>query len=110
MAIFISHSAAETQAFAERIAQRAAAGLVIGLVGDLGAGKTQFVKGVARGLGVTEPVLSPTFALWHVYRSGRLALYHMDFYRLHGSEQIIAAGLHEYLAPEGITIVEWWDR
>jgi tRNA threonylcarbamoyladenosine biosynthesis protein TsaE len=84
--------------------------LVIGLTGDLGSGKTQFVKGLARGLGVTEAVLSPTFALFHQYNSGRCPLYHIDFYRLDTTDQIMAAGLHEYFTPNGITVVEWWDR
>ena len=101
MATFISHSPAETEAFAASIARDAQTGLVIGLTGDLGAGKTQFVKGFARGLGVTEPVLSPTFALLRQYTTGRQPLY---------QGQIAAAGLEEYLAPAGITIVEWWDH
>jgi len=110
MATFISHSPAETEAFAASIARDAQTGLVIGLTGDLGAGKTQFVKGFARGLGVTEPVLSPTFALLRQYTTGRQPLYHMDLYRLEDQGQIAAAGLEEYLAPAGITIVEWWNH
>lgn len=110
MATFISHSAAETEAFAEKVGRQTAPGALIGLVGDLGAGKTQFVKGFARGLGVVDEVLSPTFTLVHVYSSGRVPLYHLDLYRLERTEQIIAAGLDQYFAPEGIAIVEWWDR
>lgn len=110
MATFISHSPAETEAFAEEIGRRARPGLLLGLVGDLGAGKTQFVKGLARGLGVTEPVLSPTFALLHSYQTGRLPLIHIDLYRLDSQEQIAAAGLEEALTPERVTVVEWWDR
>lgn len=100
----------ETQAFAERIAQGAQPGWVLGLIGELGTGKTQFVKGFAHGLGVREAVLSPTFALLHIYRSGRFPLYHIDFYRLESSEHISGAGLEEYLSPDGVTIIEWWDR
>jgi tRNA threonylcarbamoyladenosine biosynthesis protein TsaE len=110
MATIISHNAGETQLFAERVAQSARSGQVIALVGDLGAGKTQFVKGFARGLGVTEQILSPTFALLHVYSSGRLPLYHLDFYRLESERQIIAAGLDQYFTPSGIAVIEWWDR
>ncbi len=110
MATFISHSAAETEAFAESIGRRARPALLLGLVGDLGAGKTQFVKGLARGLGIQEPVLSPTFALLHAYHSGRLPLVHIDLYRLDTQEQIVAAGLEEAFAAEGVTVVEWWDR
>ncbi len=110
MDTFISRSPAETERFGERLAARAQPGWVIGLIGDLGAGKTHFVKGFARGLGVTEPVLSPSFALLHLYTSGRLPLYHLDFYRLQTSEQIVAAGLDEYFEPPGVTLIEWWDR
>jgi tRNA threonylcarbamoyladenosine biosynthesis protein TsaE len=110
MATFISHSPAETEALGERMASLARAGWLIGLVGDLGTGKTQFVKGFAKSLGVTEPVLSPSFALMHIHSSGRLPLYHIDFYRLQTSEQIIAAGLAEYFASPGVTLIEWWDR
>lgn len=110
MATFISHSPSETEAFAETMARQVPGESVVGLVGDLGAGKTQFVKGFARGFGITERVLSPTFALLHLYTTGRMPLYHIDFYRLETVQQIIGAGLHEYFAPDGITIVEWWDR
>jgi tRNA threonylcarbamoyladenosine biosynthesis protein TsaE len=110
MATFISHSPQETMAFGEQLGRQATSGLVFGLIGDLGAGKTQFVKGFARGLSVTEPVLSPTFALLHLYTSGRLPLYHIDFYRLDNSEQILGAGLAEYFSPAGVAVIEWWDR
>jgi tRNA threonylcarbamoyladenosine biosynthesis protein TsaE len=110
MATFISHSPEDTRALGERLARAAGSGLLVGLVGDLGAGKTQFVKGFARGLGITEPVLSPSFGLLHLYSSGRLLLYHIDFYRLGGPDQIMAAGLDEYFTPAGITVIEWWNR
>ena len=110
MAIFISHSPAQTEAFAQSVGKNAQPGWVIGLLGDLGAGKTQFVKGLAQGLGVTELVLSPTFALVHAYTSGRLPLHHLDFYRLESQAQIIAAGLDQYLTPPGVAVIEWWDR
>jgi tRNA threonylcarbamoyladenosine biosynthesis protein TsaE len=110
MATFISHSPEATQRFAETIGCQLSAGAVIGLVGELGAGKTQFVKGLAHGLGITEPVLSPTFALLHIYAGGRLPLYHLDLYRLESQAQIVAAGLDEYFYPDGATVVEWWDR
>jgi tRNA threonylcarbamoyladenosine biosynthesis protein TsaE len=110
MATFISHSPEETAAFAEALAAQAKPGWLIGLVGDLGAGKTLFVKGFAQGLQINEPVLSPTFALLHSYESGRLPLFHIDFYRLDGDAQILAAGLAEYFETSGVTIIEWWDR
>ena len=110
MDTFISHSPSETEAFAESLAREVPSGALFGLVGDLGAGKTQFVKGLARGLGVTERVLSPTFALLHLYSSGRMPLYHLDLYRLENPGQIIGAGLDDYFESDGLTVVEWWDR
>ena len=85
-------------------------GLVIGLRGELGAGKTQLVKGLARGLGSKAWVHSPTFALVNIYTGGRLTLFHLDLYRLDTPEQILAAGLEEYLYPEGVSVIEWADR
>jgi tRNA threonylcarbamoyladenosine biosynthesis protein TsaE len=111
MATFISHSPEETAAFGERWGRDAAPGWVIGLSGDLGAGKTQFVKGLARGLGITARVHSPTFTLVNEYAGGRLPLAHLDLYRLDTPEQILAAGLEEYLRrPNGVTVVEWCER
>ncbi|MBM3832324.1 MAG: tRNA (adenosine(37)-N6)-threonylcarbamoyltransferase complex ATPase subunit type 1 TsaE [Verrucomicrobia bacterium] len=110
MATFISHSAEETERFAERFGRGMASGCVVGLIGDLGAGKTQFVRGFARGLDVTDRVHSPTFALLNIYAGGRLPLFHLDLYRLETDDQIVAAGLDQYFAPEGIAIVEWMDR
>ena len=110
MATIISHSPAETEALGEIWGRTAAAGLVIMLCGDLGAGKTQLVKGLARSLAITERVHSPTFSLLNVYSNGRLALFHIDLYRLDTREQIASAGLEEYLAPLGVTVIEWADR
>ena len=106
----ISRSVAETESLGEAWAQEARRGWVIGLSGDLGAGKTQLVKGIARGLGVTERVHSPTFALVNEYRNGRLALIHLDLYRLETPEQIHSAGLEDFLQPDGVTVVEWVER
>jgi tRNA threonylcarbamoyladenosine biosynthesis protein TsaE len=110
MATFISHSPADTENLGERIAGQLSSGAALGLTGDLGAGKTQFVKGLARGLGIQEPVLSPTFALLHIYTSGRLPLYHLDLYRLDNHGQIVSAGLDQYLHSDGVAVIEWWDR
>ena len=110
MATFISHSPAETGRSASSGAAPRERGLVIGLSGDLGAGKTQLVKGLARGLGITARVHSPTFALVNIYSGGRLTLFHLDLYRLETREQIIAAGLEEYLQPDGVTVIEWAER
>lgn len=110
MATIISHSPAQTAALGEAWGRAASPGLVIGLSGDLGAGKTELVKGLARGLGITARVHSPTFALVNIYEGGRLTLVHIDLYRLETPGQIRAAGLDEYLAPAGITVVEWAER
>src|SRR5689334_10288733 len=110
MATNISHSPAETEALGERWGRAAKSGLVIGLSGDLGAGKTQLVKGLARGLGITARVHSPTFTLVNEYNGGRLPLFHLDLYRLETSQQILAAGLEEYLRPDGVAVIEWAER
>lgn len=110
MASFISHSPEETEAFAARLGTVIQPGCVVGLTGDLGAGKTQFVKGLARGLGIVERVHSPTFALVNIYHGGRLPLYHLDLYRLETHEQIAAAGLEEYFEPNGVAVIEWIER
>jgi tRNA threonylcarbamoyladenosine biosynthesis protein TsaE len=111
MVTSISHSPAETEALGELWGCHAASGLVIGLTGELGAGKTQLAKGVARGLGVTERVHSPSFVLVNEYRSGRLPLFHLDLFRLDTPAQVSHAGLEEYLFhPHGITVVEWFEH
>jgi tRNA threonylcarbamoyladenosine biosynthesis protein TsaE len=110
MATSISHSPADTAALGERWGRAAQSGLVIGLSGDLGAGKTQFVKGLACGLGIAARVQSPTYVLVNIYTGGRLTLFHLDLYRLDTPEQIAAAGLEEYLQPAGVTVIEWAER
>jgi tRNA threonylcarbamoyladenosine biosynthesis protein TsaE len=110
MATFISHSPAQTEALGEKFGRAAERGLVIALSGDLGAGKTQFVRGLARGLGVTGRVHSPTFTLVNEYGGGRLKLFHLDLYRLETAEQILSAGIEEYLSPDGVAVVEWAER
>ncbi|TMA82571.1 MAG: tRNA (adenosine(37)-N6)-threonylcarbamoyltransferase complex ATPase subunit type 1 TsaE [Deltaproteobacteria bacterium] len=105
----VSASADETEAIAARLGCAAAAGDVIGLVGELGAGKTAFVRGLAAGLGVAPgDVASPTFTMVAEYR-GRLPLFHIDLYRLTPGEADIGA-LREYAAATGVTAVEWFDR
>ena len=110
MATFISHSPAETESLGERWGRAAQSGLVIGLSGELGAGKTQLVKGLARGLGIAARVHSPTFTLLNEYDGGRLRLLHLDLYRLESREQILSAGLHEFLPPDGVAVIEWAER
>jgi tRNA threonylcarbamoyladenosine biosynthesis protein TsaE len=110
MVTFISHNPAETEALGEVWGRSASSGQVFALSGDLGAGKTQLVKGLARGLGITERIHSPTFSLVNIYQSGRLTLFHLDLYRLDTRAQITGAGLEEYLRPEGVAAIEWAER
>jgi tRNA threonylcarbamoyladenosine biosynthesis protein TsaE len=110
MATFISHSPAETEALGEKFGRAARRGLVIALSGDLGAGKTQFVKGLARGLEIPARVHSPTFTLVNEYGGGRLKLFHLDLYRLETREQMLSAGIEEFLSPDGVSVVEWAER
>ena len=110
MPAFISHSPAETESLGEVWGRAAQRGWVIALSGELGAGKTQLVKGLARGLGIPARVHSPTFTLVNEYAGGRLRLFHLDLYRLETHEQILSAGLEEFLVPEGVTVMEWAER
>jgi tRNA threonylcarbamoyladenosine biosynthesis protein TsaE len=110
MATFISHSPTETEWLGEKFGRATERGLVIALSGDLGAGKTQFVKGVARGLGISARVHSPTFTLVNEYGGGRLKLFHLDLYRLETEAQILSAGIEEFLSPDGVAVIEWAER
>jgi tRNA threonylcarbamoyladenosine biosynthesis protein TsaE len=110
MATLISHSPADTEALGERMGRQAQCGWVIALSGDLGAGKTQFVKGLARGLGFTGRVHSPTFTLVNEYAGGRLTLFHLDLYRLETAEQLASAGIEDFLTPDGVAVIEWAER
>ena len=110
MATFISHNPAETAALGELWGREAKPGWVIGLSGELGAGKTQLVKGLARGLEIRARIQSPSFALVHVHHDGRLPLFHVDLYRLETAAQVVAAGLEEYFQPPGVAVVEWCER
>ena len=110
MATFISNNPSETEALGAEWGRALSAGWVIALSGDLGAGKTRLVKGLAQGLSIPMPVHSPTFALINIYEGGRLPLFHLDLYRLDTPQQIAAAGLEEYLQPSGITVIEWAER
>jgi tRNA threonylcarbamoyladenosine biosynthesis protein TsaE len=102
-------SAAATQALAASLAVVARPGDLISLIGDLGAGKTQFAKGFGAGLGVTDTIVSPSFVLMAEYR-GRLPLFHIDLYRLAGAAEALAGGLVDERQGEGVTLVEWAER
>jgi tRNA threonylcarbamoyladenosine biosynthesis protein TsaE len=110
MATFISHSPAETESLGEKFGRAAQSGFVFALTGDLGAGKTQFVKGFARGLGISARVHSPTFTLVNEYGGGRLKLFHLDLYRLETPAQILSAGVGEFLSPDGVSVIEWAEK
>src|SRR5919206_1860961 len=100
----ISHDVQETQRLGAQLGARVAPGDVIALQGDLGSGKTNFVKGLARGLGIKASVHSPTFILMNEYREGRLPLYHVDAYRLSGPAEAINLGLEDYLNDLGVMV------
>lgn len=97
----------ETHAAGRRVAQELEPGTVICLVGDLGAGKTVFAQGIAEGLGIGEPVCSPTFTLIQEYGGGRLPLYHFDVYRIDGPWDMDDLGYEEYFYGDGVCLVEW---
>jgi tRNA threonylcarbamoyladenosine biosynthesis protein TsaE len=107
----LSHSVADTEAIAGELARSLSGGECIALHGDLGAGKTQFVRGLLKGLG-GEPrtVSSPTFVLLNVYDTGRLPLYHLDAYRVSGSDDFESIGFTELLDQGGVVVVEWASR
>ena len=106
---YLSHNAEETEALGEQLAGRLRAGDVIAYLGDLGAGKTAFTRGLARGLGCTGRVTSPTFTIVNEYE-GRLPLFHFDMYRLGDADELFDIGWDEYLSRGGVCAVEWSER
>ena len=110
MGLTILNSVEATQAFAESWTQELVGGEILALHGVMGAGKTQLVKGMARGLGYKGDVTSPTFALIHEYVGGRLPLYHIDLYRLEDAQAALVLGIEEYLPSDGVTVIEWPER
>ena len=107
---WITHSPAETEALGARLAEALDAGRVVAFTGDLGAGKTAFVSGMARALGVEDRVTSPTFTIVNEYEGGRLPLFHFDMYRLDGAEDLFDIGWDDYLDRGGVCAVEWSER
>jgi tRNA threonylcarbamoyladenosine biosynthesis protein TsaE len=103
-------SVGETHALAARLAEVVAAGDLVVLRGDLGAGKTAFVKGLVAALGSTDPVTSPTFTIAQRYLGGRLTVHHLDAYRLSGPEDAADLALDELLDDDAVTVIEWGDR
>lgn len=104
---FVSNSAEETFDFAKGLARDAKAGDVFCLHGDLGVGKTVFSQGFAAGLGITEPISSPTFTIVQQYDDGRLPFYHMDVYRISDEEEMFEVGFDDMVEGEGVCLIEW---
>lgn len=102
-----THSPEETRELAEKLSRQLKAGDVLLLLGDLGAGKSEFTRGLAQGLGIQGTVASPSFTILNVYEDGRVPLYHFDWYRLNSAEELYEMGMDEYLGGDGIAVVEW---
>ena len=107
MDIIETYSAEETYELGRKIGQQAKAGEVYTLVGDLGVGKTVLTQGVAAGLGIVEPICSPTFTIIQIYEEGRLAFYHFDVYRIGDAEEMEEVGYEDYFYGEGVCLIEW---
>ena len=107
--VYETFSAAETHALGKKIGETARPGDVYTLVGDLGVGKTVFTQGIADGLGITEPVSSPTFTIVQVYEEGRMPFYHFDVYRIGDIEEMDEIGYEDYFYGEGVCLIEWAD-
>jgi tRNA threonylcarbamoyladenosine biosynthesis protein TsaE len=110
VATFISKSPAETEAIGRQFAEQIGVGSVLALKGDLGSGKTVFVKGLVAGLGSSADVTSPTFTIVHEYQGGRVPIYHFDFFRLENRESVERLGLDDYFFGDGVSLIEWADR
>ncbi len=105
-----SASEQETEAIGAALVQRLGPGSIVAFTGDLGAGKTAFVRGMAQGLGITQRVTSPTFTIVNEYEGGRLPLFHFDMYRLSSSDDLFDIGWEDFLLRGGICAVEWSER
>ncbi|MCI8423292.1 MAG: tRNA (adenosine(37)-N6)-threonylcarbamoyltransferase complex ATPase subunit type 1 TsaE [Lawsonibacter sp.] len=108
--VYITRSEEETEDLGRRLGQTLKAGTVLAFTGDLGAGKTAFTRGLARGLGIAGRVTSPTFTIVNEYEGGRLPLFHFDLYRLEGPEELFDIGWEDYLARGGVCAVEWSEH
>lgn len=105
-----THSPWETEALGASLARVLHPGQVLAFRGGLGMGKTAFTRGLARGLGVTEPVTSPTYTIVNEYLGGRMPLFHFDMYRLHGADDLFDIGWEDYLERGGVCVVEWSEN
>ncbi len=108
--VFVSNSVLETEDFALGLAQKITKGVVIAMKGDLGAGKTCFTRGFAKGMGYDGDVNSPTFAIVNEYLGGRLPIFHFDMYRVSGWEDLYTTGYFEYLESGGVLLIEWSEN
>lgn len=107
MMIVETNTPEETFAFGKSLGEKAEAGMVYTLIGDLGVGKTVFTQGLAEGLGIKEAISSPTFTIVQVYEEGRLPLYHFDVYRIGDVEEMEEIGYEDYFYGEGVSLIEW---
>ena len=107
---FITNSPAETEAVGAALAAKLSPGAVIAYRGDLGAGKTAFTRGLARGLGIQDPVTSPTYTIVNEYLSGKMPLFHFDMYRLRSADDLFDIGWDDYLERGGVCAVEWSEN
>ena len=108
--VFTTLSPEETENLGRKFAERLSSGSVVVLTGELGGGKTTFVKGLAKGLGVKGYVKSPSFTILHIYEGGRLPLYHIDLYRIADARELHNLGLEEYIYGSGVSVIEWGER
>lgn len=107
---FVTHTTEQTELLGEKLGRQLQGGEVIAYLGDLGAGKTAFTRGLARGLGIGQRVTSPTYTVVNEYEGGRLALFHFDMYRLGSSEELFDIGWEDYLQRGGVCAVEWSEN
>ena len=107
---FITNSPAQTEEIGIKLAEQLNPGTVIAYRGDLGAGKTAFTRGLARGLGIGDPVTSPTYTIVNEYLGGRIPLFHFDMYRLHNADDLFDIGWDDYLERGGVCAVEWSEN
>ena len=107
---FLTNSPEETEKLGEKLAKQLKPGTVLAYRGDLGAGKTAFTRGLARGLGYTEPVTSPTYTIVNEYLGGRMPLFHFDMYRLSSADDLFDIGWEDYLERGGVCAVEWSEN
>ena len=108
--IFLTNSPQETEAVGEKLAQKLTPGTILAYHGDLGAGKTAFTRGLAKGLGYPDSVTSPTYTIVNEYLGGRMPLFHFDMYRLHSADDLWDIGWEDYLERGGVCAVEWSEN